>query len=55
MGSMPEAVVAPSIISSGNSGEWNGDWKCCIEKLLCEVSGPCTRGVGAIDSTVKLE
>lgn len=21
-----------------------------IEKLLCEVSGPCTRGVGAIDS-----
>lgn len=36
MGSRPEAVVAPSIISSGNSGELNGDWNCCLE-LLKEV------------------
>lgn len=56
MGSRPGAVVAPSIISSGNSGELNGvDWNCCIEKLLCEVSGPCTIGAGAIGSTLKLE
>lgn len=55
MGSRPGAVVAPSIISSGNSDELNGDWNGCIEKLLCEVSGPCTIGAGAIGSTLKLE
>lgn len=33
MGSMPGAVVAPSIISSGNSGELNGDGNCCLKEV----------------------
>lgn len=33
MGSRPGAVVAPSIISSGNSGELNGDGNCCLKEV----------------------
>lgn len=33
MGSRPGAVVAPSIISSGNSDELNGDWNGCLKEV----------------------
>lgn len=32
MGSRPGAVVAPSIISSENSDELNGDGNCCLKE-----------------------
>lgn len=33
MGSIPGAVGAPSIISSGNSGEPNGELNCCLKEV----------------------